>query len=108
MFIKLLNNVPVGNFDDNVEKLLKERSIEESDENYLKDAFNMYAENEPATKKNDVVLNGLPGELYTMPKFQIIVITHCQQFKVFWIKNKNQRFRKCFLGKAFYKIDINS
>ena len=26
----------------------------------------MYAENEPAMKRNDVVLNDLPGELYTI------------------------------------------
>lgn len=38
----------------------------------------MYAENEPAIKRNEALLNALPGELYTielMTKFQIIVYT---------------------------------
>ena len=38
----------------------------------------MYAENEPAIKRNEALLNTLPAELYTielMTKFQIIVYT---------------------------------
>ena len=66
LFIDLLNKVPAGKIDDDVEKLLKARFIHESDENYPKDALHMYAENEPAMKRNDVVLNDLPGELYTI------------------------------------------
>ena len=63
----MLNKVQVGKIDDDVEKLLKARFIHASDENYSKDALHMYAENEPAMKWNDdVVLNDLPGELYTI------------------------------------------
>ena len=65
LFIDLLNKVQVGKIDDDVEKLLKARFIQESDENYPKDALRMYAENEPAMKRNDV-LNDVPGELYTI------------------------------------------
>lgn len=39
----------------------------------------MYVENEPAMKKNEVVLNNLPGELYTTEadeKIQENCITH--------------------------------
>ena len=39
----------------------------------------MYAENETAMKKNESVLNELPGELYTIEangKFHIIVNTY--------------------------------
>ena len=64
--IDLLNKVRVGNIDDDVEKLLKARYIHKSDENFPKDALHMYAENEPATKRNDAVLNDLLGELYTI------------------------------------------
>ena len=60
----MLNEVRVGNIDDDVEKLLKATFIHESDENYPKDALHMYAENEPAMKRNDAVLNNLPGKLY--------------------------------------------
>ena len=51
------SKVRVGNIDGSVEKLLKTRFMRASDENYLKDAFYMYAENEPARKKNEAVLN---------------------------------------------------
>ena len=62
LFIDLLNKVRVGNIDDEVEKLLKARFIHESDENYPVDALYMYAENEPAVKRNEAVLNNLPGK----------------------------------------------
>ena len=64
LFVDLLNKVRVGNFDDDVENLLKAWFIHESDENYPKDALHMYAEKEPAMKRNDTVLNDLPDELY--------------------------------------------
>ena len=65
-FIDLLNKVRVGNIDDDVENLLKARLVHESDENYSKDALQMSAENEPAMKRNEAVLNELPGKLYTV------------------------------------------
>ena len=61
LFIDLLNKVRVGNIDDEVETLLNARFIHESDENYPVDALHMYAENEPAVKRNEAVLNNLPG-----------------------------------------------
>ena len=63
LFIDWLNKVRIGNIGD-VENLLKARSISESDENCPKDVLHMYAENEPAMKRNKAVLNELPGELY--------------------------------------------
>ena len=66
LFVDLLNKFRVGNIDDDAEKLPKTRFIHESDENYPKDALHMYAENKPAMKRNDAVLNDLPGELYTI------------------------------------------
>ena len=64
LFIDLLNNVWVDNIDGDVENLLKARFICESGEKYPKDALHMYAENEPAMKRNEAVLNELPGELH--------------------------------------------
>ena len=40
--------------------------MHKSDGNYPKDALHMYEEDEPAIKRNDAVLNDLPGELYTI------------------------------------------
>ena len=66
LFIDLLIKVRVGNIDDEVEKLLKARFIDESDENYPVDVLHMYTENKPAVKRNEAVLNNLPSELYTI------------------------------------------
>ena len=41
LFINLLNKVRAGTINDDVEDLLNERFICESDENYPKDAFHM-------------------------------------------------------------------
>ena len=62
----MLNKVRVDNIDDDVENLVKARFIYESDGNYPKYALHMYGENEPAMKKNKVVLNDLPSELYAI------------------------------------------
>ena len=61
----LTYKIRVGNINDDVENLRKASFIRESDENYPKDALYMYAENEPAMKRNEAVPNKLPGELYT-------------------------------------------
>ena len=62
----MLNKVRVGNINDNLENLLKVRVICESDENNPKDALQMYVKIEPAMKRNEAVLNNLPGHLYTI------------------------------------------
>ena len=61
----MLHKFRIGDIDDDVEKLLKARFIHESNENYPKDVLDMSAENEPAIKRNETVLNN-PGELYTI------------------------------------------
>ena len=60
----MLNKVRVGNIDADNEKLLKARFIHQSNESYPKDALHMYSENEPAMKRNNAVVNDLPGDLY--------------------------------------------
>ena len=62
----VLKNFRVGKIDDDVQELLKARFINKSDENYPKEAFQIYAENERAMKKNTFVLNDLRDELYTI------------------------------------------
>ena len=49
----MLNKVPVGKIGDDVENFIKVRLICESDGKYLKYLLLMYAENEPAMKKNE-------------------------------------------------------
>ena len=62
----MLKKIRVGNIDDDVENLRKARFICESDENYPKDTLHMYEENLPAMKRNEAVLNDLPGQLDTI------------------------------------------
>ena len=62
----VLNNFRVGKIDDDVQELLKAIFINKSDKNYPKEAFQIYAENERAMKKNTFVLNDLRDELYTI------------------------------------------
>ena len=78
LFIDLLNKLRLVNIDDDVEKLLKARFIHEFDENYPKDTFHMYPENEPAMKRNGAVLNNLLGKLYAIKanNDKITVNTH--------------------------------
>ena len=66
LFIKLLNNVQVGNIEDDVKKYFQARFIHESDKIYPKDALRMYAKNEPAMKRNEAFENDLPGAIYTI------------------------------------------
>ena len=61
----MLNAVRVGNINAEVEKVLKARFIRASNDNYSNDALDMYAQNEPALKRNEA-LNGLPGEHYNI------------------------------------------
>ena len=75
VFIDFLNKVWVGNIDDDAENLLKARFIHGSNENYPKDALHLYAENKPAIKRNETILNELPGELYTIGARYPLVLT---------------------------------
>ena len=75
VFVDLLNKVWVGNIDDDAENLLKARFIHGSDENHPKDALHSYAENKPAIKRNETILNELPGELYTIGARYPLVLT---------------------------------
>ena len=52
LFIDLLNQVRVGNIDDDVGNIFKARFIRESDKNYLNDTWYMYAVNEQTIKRN--------------------------------------------------------
>ena len=47
-----------------MQKIFKARFAPESDENYPKAALHLYAENQPVMKRNEVVVNDLPGNLY--------------------------------------------
>ena len=56
-FIDFLNKIRAGNVDEDVQKLIGERFIEESDINYPENALHMFAENYPTVKYNRKVLD---------------------------------------------------
>ena len=107
----MLNKVPAGNIDD-VENSLKAKFRRESDENYTKVALYMYAENKPAMKRNETVLNELPGELYTTEAHYIIpgdckyplAYRSCSESKA----NKHKSLSKVAAVKNRYKSNVNS
>ena len=51
-FIDLLNKIRVGNVDEDVQKQIRERFLEESDINYQEKSLYMLAENCPTVKQN--------------------------------------------------------
>ena len=57
----------------------------------------MFAENESAMKKNNPVLNDLPGELYTIQTHNKLVNTnvntHWEQFKLLRMEKTNKQWR---------------
>ena len=53
-----------SNIGKNTKYLLRARFIKQSDENCPNNAWHIYVETEPAVKRNQDVLNYLPGESY--------------------------------------------
>ena len=98
LFIDLPNKVKVGNIDGNVGKLLKSRFIHQFDENCPKDTLRMYAENEPAMKRNEDVLKDLP---YTLEASDKIPDNSCYSEPK---ANKRRRFTKLLKLKIDTKL----
>ena len=63
-FFNVLSSIHYGTADENTE-LLKARFIDQSDKNYPYDALYMYAKNAPTILKYQIVLNNLPGGIYS-------------------------------------------
>ena len=63
LFIDLFNKVRVNKIGYDEENLLKARHIYQYDEDYPKDALHM---GEAAIKRNEIVLNDLPGGFCTI------------------------------------------
>ena len=64
-FVDILDSVRLGNLNENTEKHLKVRFIDQSAKSYQHDAFDMYAENVPTVLRNQTVLNKLTGKVST-------------------------------------------
>ena len=105
LFIDFLNNVRVGNIDDNVENLLKERFICESDGNYPKYALHMHVENEPSMKRIGAVLNDLLGKRYTV-KANGKVPDKCKYPLAFIQAAQNQKQRNTGGLAKFLKLQM--
>ena len=63
-FIDLLNKIRVGNVDENAQKLIRERFIEESDTNYRENALHVFAKNYATVKHNRKMLDKFPDKMY--------------------------------------------
>ena len=115
VFIDLLNKVPIGNIDDDVKNFFKAR-LRESDENYPKDALHMFAENDPALKRNVAVPNELSGELYIIEandkipdncKYQLALIQAPQNQKQTNTGGLSKQLKLKISAKVMLKVNID-
>ena len=72
VFIQLLNKVRIGKVDHQVETLLKDRFVKETDENYPKNAMHIWAENKPVNDHNERMLADITEPLYTINTIDIL------------------------------------
>ena len=117
IFIDFLNKVRVGNIDDDVENLFMVRFIRESDGSYPKKSLHMYAENEPAMKRNEAVLNELPGEPYIIEatdkisdncKFSLALIQAAQNQKQANTGNLAKLLKLTISAKVMLTVNIDT
>jgi len=57
--IELLNNIRIGNLAPHHKELLKSKFISRENPNYPEDAIHIFAENQPASKHNQKMLNNI-------------------------------------------------
>ena len=63
IFVNMLSITRLGIFDENTEKLLKAKLIDQPDKDCLHDTLHMYAKNAPIVLRNQSVLINIPGEV---------------------------------------------
>ena len=117
IFIDFLNKVRVGNIDDDVENLFMARFIREYDGSYPKKSLHIYAESEPAMKRNEAVLNELPGELYIIEandkisdncKFPLALIQAAQNQKQANTGNLAKLLKLTISAKVMLTVNIDT
>lgn len=69
VFVKVLNSARLGTIDENTEKLLKIRFIDQSDKTYSCDTLRLDVENSLTVLRNQTVLNHLLGQVHSIEKF---------------------------------------
>ena len=65
-FVNVLNSVHLRAVNENTEKPLKGRFIDQSEKYYPHDAIHMHAESAPTVLRNPTVLNSFPDEVYSI------------------------------------------
>ena len=89
ILIDLLNKVRIGELDVDSENILKSRFINQNDPNYPIDAIHIFAENKPANRHNENMLNTNENVLYTIPAVDGIP-KNVSQAQINRALNKNQ------------------
>ena len=67
MFVNMLNEIRVGETDQNVEDVIKLRSIDKNDPCYPGNILHILAENALVKRHNDNQLKHIPGRLIKIP-----------------------------------------
>ena len=89
IFINLLNQVRVGNVDENVEHLLRSRFINKHDPSYPTGALHIFAENSPMKVHNEVMLSKLPTTLISI-QAEDELPKNCRNSVIIEAKNRRQ------------------
>ena len=81
-FKDVLKKICVGDFDNNIVKVLKSSFVNLDDHNYPEQALHVFAENGPVSAYNLIMLNKLPGDLVAIHAVDTIPansgFTQCQ------------------------------
>ena len=67
IFVNMLNKIRVGEFDQNVEDVIKLRFIDKNDPCYPGNILHIFAENALVKRHNDNQLKHIPGQLIPIP-----------------------------------------
>ena len=65
-FAELLNRMRIGLLTDKDHKILSERIVRKSDDNYPREAMHIWADNRPVDAHNKKMLDSINGELVTI------------------------------------------
>ena len=67
MFVNMLGKIRVGEFDQNVEDVIKSQFIDKNDLRYPGNILHIFTENAPVKRHNDNQLKHIPGQLIAIP-----------------------------------------
>ena len=100
-FTELLNRVRIGSLTDEDQKILSERIVKKSDENYPRKSMHIWAENKHVDTHDKKMLDSINGELVTIIA-QDLYPTNVSDIDI----NKVLERERCSNAGLDYKIEL--